>query len=300
MRDTKQFPLMFALIACVLSFSARATAQGGSIVNATYGAGNRQVNVTQRVQSLVRNGWLNFHVTNQVLAVPDPALGVVKRLSIDVRQGTGQVRNYQFQEYSQVNLQVGFGNIPGNSVVSASYGYGGTRRDVTARVQSLVHNGTLNFWVTNDALGGDPAPNRVKELRMRVVQRNGQIRDYQFPEKSLVNIQVGGGFNPPPVMPPPIPGGTWKGDPVATCINAVRSRIQQDYGNRVTINLPPGAARVTPISVGDLLLPVNGTGQFTPMNQPTSNTQYSCSIDKRFGTVSSVNYSRPNVQPQPR
>jgi hypothetical protein len=139
-----------------------------------------------------------------------------------------------------------------------------------------------------------------KRRRSSGCSLNGQTRDYQFPEKSLVNIQVGGGYSPQPVMPPPIPGGTWKGDPIATCINAVRSRIQQDYGNRVTINLPPGAARVTPIPVGQLMIPVNGTGQFTPMNQPTSSTQYSCSIDKRFGTISSVNYSRPNVQPQPR
>src|SRR5260221_13971390 len=104
MRDLKPLPLMFTLVVCVLSFPRCATAQGGSILNATYGAGNRQVNVTQRVQSMVRNGWLNFQVTSQVLGVSDPALGVVKRLSIDVRQGKGQTRNYQFQEYSQVSL----------------------------------------------------------------------------------------------------------------------------------------------------------------------------------------------------
>lgn len=63
--------LLIATIGCVLSFTGPAHAQGGMIVNATYGAGNRQVNVTSRVQSMVQNGWLNFQVSPQTASVSD-------------------------------------------------------------------------------------------------------------------------------------------------------------------------------------------------------------------------------------
>jgi hypothetical protein len=255
------------------------------------------VNVTQRVQSIMQNGWLNFQVTPQALGVSDPAFGVVKTLSIGVRQWNGQTRNYQFQDFSQVNLQVGGGNNP-NGVVRATYGYGGTRLDVTPQVQSMVQpNGALNFRVTNETLGvRDPAPGRLKDLRIHTAQVNGRTHDYTFQEKSQVAINVGNS-NRPPGPVPPIPGSTWKGNPIPTCINAVRSRIQQDYGNRTLVNLPASAARVGSVSVGQLMIPVSGTGQITRFGQPVINTRYDCSIDKRFGNVSSVNYTRPDITP---
>jgi hypothetical protein len=89
--------LLIATIGCVLSFTGPAHAQGGMIVNATYGAGNRQVNVTSRVQSMVQNGWLNFQVSPQTASVSDPALGVTKLLSIDVRQCNGQTNSRTFR-----------------------------------------------------------------------------------------------------------------------------------------------------------------------------------------------------------
>jgi hypothetical protein len=185
----------------------------------------------------------------------------------------------------------------GGTIVNATWGAANRRVDVTSRVQSLARNGVLNFQVTNEILGaGDPFYGRVKELVIRVRERNGQTRDYRFTENSMVNLRVAGnGF-----MPPPVPGSTWQGDPVGTCINAVRARIQQDYGNRIGINLPPSAARVGNVSNGQLQIPVNGTGQINPPGQPAFNTRYDCSIDKRFGRVTSVNYMRPNMGPQPR
>ena len=185
--------LQLTLAAFVLTFTCSAPAQQGTIINATYGAGNRQINVTRRVQSMVQqNGWLNFQNTPQALGVSDPAVGRRRTLNITVLQWNGQTRNYQFQDFAQVNLQLGGGN-PTNSVVSARYGYGNARVDVTSRVQSMVQpNGALNFRVSNETLGvRDPAPGRRKDLRIRTTQRNGRTHDYTFQEKSQVAINVG-------------------------------------------------------------------------------------------------------------
>jgi hypothetical protein len=172
---------------------------------------------------------------------------------------------------------------------------------VTNKVQSLVQpDGRVYFRITTETLGvRDPAPGRTKDLRIQVRQPNGQMRDYQFQEKGYADIMVGGG-GPGQPGTPSLPNTPWQGDPVATCINAVRARIQQDYGNQVSVYLPTAAARVTAVAPGQLFVPVTGTGQITPPRQPVINTQYNCQIDKRFGSVTSVNYSNPNVQPQPR
>jgi hypothetical protein len=65
--------------------------------------------------------------------------------------------------------------------------------DVTQRIQELARDGSLNFRLTNEALGvSDPSPGRPKELHIRVQQWNGHSRDYRFQEKSQVVLQVGG------------------------------------------------------------------------------------------------------------
>ena len=87
----------------------------------------------------------------------------------------------------------GIAAAQGGEIVSADYGAGSSRVDVTARVQSLAQNGTLNFRVSNDALGGDPAPNHVKELHIRVRGQNGRIRDYRFQEKDTVYLTLDNG-----------------------------------------------------------------------------------------------------------
>jgi hypothetical protein len=76
------------------------------------------------------------------------------------------------------------------TLLSADYGVEGNRVDVTCRVQSLVQNGYLGFRITNWALGGDPAPEMQKELRIRARDYRGQIFDYNYPEKQDINLQV--------------------------------------------------------------------------------------------------------------
>src|SRR5215469_4996172 len=78
----------------------------------------------------------------------------------------------------------------GGEFVSAEWGVRGTRVDVTPRVRSLMRNGVLNFEVTRFVLGIDPAPHLVKDLIIRVRGCNGQIEDYAYPEKSVVNLEL--------------------------------------------------------------------------------------------------------------
>lgn len=276
---SKNFQRVAFLGCTVLLFfsSARAQPGIGGIANATYGIGGVQVNVTQRVQSLVRNGYLSFKVTNQELGVNDPAPGKVKELRIDVREWNGNIRTYTFHEWNQVNLQVSGGNN----------GWQGRLSREDQRNFDSLYSRWLQYTRQNQ---------KVQAAQMERQMRAIYIR-YQIPQNTPFAQVAANNIGP---MPPDIPGSTWKGDPIATCINAVRSKIMQDFGNRVNVSLPAGSARVGSVSVGQIMIPVNGSGQFTPFNQPRTSTQYSCEIDKRFGKVSSVNYSRPPVTPQPR
>lgn len=77
-------------------------------------------------------------------------------------------------------------------VLLADYGAGSRDRvDVTSIVQSMVRNRALNFQVTNDTLGGDPAPEVVKDLSILVREPTGRISEYRFVEKEWVNLQLG-------------------------------------------------------------------------------------------------------------
>ena len=97
-------------------------------------------------------------------------------------------------------------------IVSADYGAGHRRQNVTGRVQSMVQNGLLNFRVGNDTLGGDPAPGQTKELRLKVREWNGRTQEMRFREGQSVYLQVGGnpgGGGRPPGGNPGWGGGQW-------------------------------------------------------------------------------------------
>jgi len=102
--------MSYAVCLATLALSGLAVAQGNSISRATYGEGRRTIDVTQRIQSLARDGDLNFRLTNEALGVSDPSPGRPKELRIWVQQWNGRTRDYRFQEKSQVVLQVGGGN----------------------------------------------------------------------------------------------------------------------------------------------------------------------------------------------
>ena len=78
----------------------------------------------------------------------------------------------------------------GGEFVSAEWGVQGRRVDVTPRVRGLMRNGVLNFEVTRFVLGIDPEPHRVKDLIIRVRGWDGQIEEYAYAEKSMVNLEL--------------------------------------------------------------------------------------------------------------
>lgn len=79
-------------------------------------------------------------------------------------------------------------------LISADYGAGNDRVDVTNRIQSLIQNGQLNIRVNNDTLGvGDPARGHTKELRLHVRQGN-RVSDYVFRENSIANVALYSGY----------------------------------------------------------------------------------------------------------
>ena len=82
---------------------------------------------------------------------------------------------------------------PRYTVVRADYGSGNTFRDVTSQVSSMIHNNQLNFQVTNDGLGGDPAPGQVKTLRLQVRSERGDIQTMTFRENDMVSLVIANG-----------------------------------------------------------------------------------------------------------
>jgi hypothetical protein len=78
----------------------------------------------------------------------------------------------------------------GGALVAAEFGLPGRLVDVTPQVRSLMHNGILQFEVTQHVLGVDPAPGQIKNLVIRIRHWDGDTQDYTFPERSVVNLEL--------------------------------------------------------------------------------------------------------------
>lgn len=155
------------------------------ILQARYGAADRNVDVTERLRELARQD-TRFEVNNKTMG-SDPASGVVKTLRIYARGPGGATRTFEYGEnnfvdgamfsgwgggdWGQGGWDSGWGHESGSgatrggvTIVSAQYGEGADRIDVTSRLRSMVRNGRISIRVTNDAMGSDPAPGRPKIL----------------------------------------------------------------------------------------------------------------------------------------
>jgi hypothetical protein len=183
------------------------------IVQALYGTGRRNVDVTDRLRQLAAQD-RTFRMGNSTFGV-DPDEGVVKTLRIFARDRSGRERMFEYTEGSTVDGTLftswssgnwgrekrtggwgsgGFGgsNNSGNpsvdagygalNIVSATYGAGRQRRDVTDRVRSMVRDGRLSISVNNDVLGGDPAPHTPKDLRVVYSSGRGREREVRVNE----------------------------------------------------------------------------------------------------------------------
>src|SRR5260370_36559513 len=95
-----------AISSILVFFSSIVHAQNGSqpiqIIQATYGAGDAQMDVTQQVQAAVAGGQTNIRATNSFFG-KDPAFGKVKMLSVSFVQG-----GVQYQTSAREGEQLSF------------------------------------------------------------------------------------------------------------------------------------------------------------------------------------------------
>jgi hypothetical protein len=171
-------------------FTAIAAAQGGELVAAEFGAGNRRIDVTPKVRSLMHDGVLRFDVTDQTFGA-DPARGHIKELFIRIKHWDGNVEEFRFPEYAHVNLVLdpdrGYEYHDRElHIMRAFWGGAGHFVDVTELLRRETRDGHVILAVENATMGGDPDPNVVKVLRVlywhdgqrqqKVVPEHGELR----------------------------------------------------------------------------------------------------------------------------
>jgi hypothetical protein len=177
------------------------------ILQARYGTDRHNVDVTSRLMEVARRN-RTFRMDNSTFGV-DPDYGVAKALRIYTRDRQGRDRMFEYAEGSTVDGSVFTGwnsgnwgrdgynarwddrNTGGNgslNIIGASYGAGRQRRDVTDRVRSMIRNGRLNIDVNNNTMGGDPAPNVAKELRITYATGSGRQQEVHVNEGQKMSV----------------------------------------------------------------------------------------------------------------
>jgi hypothetical protein len=86
-------------------------------------------------------------------------------------------------------LFAGSAAAQGGALVAAEYGDRDRRVDVTPQVRAFLHDGILQFDVTDRNLGVDPARGHVKELFIRVRHWDGNVEEFRFPEYAHINLE---------------------------------------------------------------------------------------------------------------
>ena len=175
------------------------------ILEASYGAGNFQMNVAPKLRGMVQNNMLEVTADPSLLG-GDPAPGSAKRLRVvyrfNGRQAEASAGDYERLRIPATNADWSAGAIPVNKtpaatspggfsvgdiwgtpaattglrIVSASYGAGTSSKDVREYLQSLVRDNALSVKVDNAAMGGDPAPARAKALEVTYEYRGATFQ----------------------------------------------------------------------------------------------------------------------------
>jgi hypothetical protein len=156
------------------------------------------MDVTSRVQSQVRGDRLSMRVTNDTMG-GDPAEEQVKTLFVFYTYN-GRMARAAAEEKTYINIPPSNPNYVGNlQIMRAQYGADYRFRDVTDILNQRISNNSLNLRITNDTMGGDPAPDRPKRLTVYYVY-NGQPGQVTVNEKDTLNLPGAGGG-----------GGSWPG-----------------------------------------------------------------------------------------
>jgi hypothetical protein len=155
---------------------------GLRITRAIYGAGNRTWDVTDRLNSQIRNNQLSMQVSNEAMG-GDPSPNQSKTLNVQYSYNGNSAQSI-INEGNYLSLPGGESYDRDSSyndrtlqISRAQYGAGNRMADVTSRLNSQVRNGQLSMRVTNDTMGGDPSPNRDKTLTVQYLYagNRGQV-----------------------------------------------------------------------------------------------------------------------------
>ena len=213
----------FAAFTALALFAMTAAAQQGRwhLVHAEYGAGNSWSDVTPTVRSLVQNHQLDIRVDNATLG-GDPAPHMTKTLRLRMENERGETKTLTFSEKAVVQLSIytrddgardreQFGHDsyhdrdrrdfdhdgdrdrgPRLHITRAMYGAEGHFVDVTSLLNSNIQSGELSLPVNNATMGGDPAYDRPKTLRVWY-RFDGRDLQATVNEKGVLNLP-GAGF----------------------------------------------------------------------------------------------------------
>ncbi len=179
-------------------------APGWQVMYADWGAGNRRMDVTARVRTMLSgNGMVK--VNNQNLG-GDPAVGADKTLRLSARDSRGQVREFSYKEGSNIDASqfYNYGGYPGGpgpgpghpppggtygnmQIIRAYWGLNNRTNDVSQILRNQIQNGTLVIQANNRNLGGDPWPGADKVLTV-IYRVNGAEQTATVKEGNTLRI----------------------------------------------------------------------------------------------------------------
>lgn len=107
-----------------------------------------------------------------------------------MQRKSGRVKTRSLLEAALLVLLATALSASAQSLLSATYGSGDNRVDVTNRLQSFARGGNLTVRVSNQTMGVDPAPRQAKDLRVQAKDTDGQVHDYLFREGEMASLQV--------------------------------------------------------------------------------------------------------------
>jgi hypothetical protein len=141
----------------------------------------------QNVYDQLYVNWLQAHIINnqsQISKAESAMQTVMRKYGIPTTVDYGSL--------ASPNVQQGGGGGGGwyssLRILSASYGNGWRRSDVTGRLQSQIQNGRLSIRVTNDTMGGDPAPKQQKQLQVTYSVNNGRNQSRNVNEGGYLTL----------------------------------------------------------------------------------------------------------------
>jgi hypothetical protein len=183
-----------ALALFAFLYSIPATAQQYQIVRADYGAGNRRIDVTQRLREVVCSRQ-QFRMGNSTFGT-DPAPDQRKSLRIYTRGPNGRDNVQEFIESSTIdsslyvcqngNWNAGGGETGQYTILHAEYGTERNHVDVTQRLRELAST-DRTFRIGNSTFGTDPDPGQIKTLRIYVRDASGHPRMFEYRESSVID-----------------------------------------------------------------------------------------------------------------